>query len=127
MNLNSIVSGAINAVNPQVAVMIQQSTGYTIGADGSQIPTYTTIQATGQMQTLSPSDLRILEAMMNHSGLALQSVQQKIYLNGDYEGVFRVLGKGGDLLTIGNYTYLVTAVLERWPDWVSLGLTMQVP
>ena len=120
MNLNNIVSGAINAVNPQVAVTIQQSTGYTIGADGSQIPTYTTIQATGQMQTLSPSDLRMLAAM------SIQSVQQKIYLNGDYEGVFRVLGKGGDLLTIGNYTYLVTAVLERWPDWVSLGITMQV-
>lgn len=120
MNLNNLVSGAINAVNPQVSVTIQQSTGYTIGTDGSQIPTYTTIYAAGQMQSLSASDLRRLEAMN------IQSVQQKLYLNGDYEGIFRVLGKGGDLITIGNYTYLVTAVLERWPDWVSLGLTMQV-
>ena len=120
MNLNNIVSGAINAVNPQVAVMIQQSTGSTTGADGSQIPTYTMIQAFGQMQSLSASDLKRLEAM------GIQPVQQKIYLNGDYEGIFRVLGKGGDILTIGNYTYLVTAVLERWPDWVSLGITMQV-
>ena len=120
MNLNNIVSTAINAVNPQVSVTIQQSTGYTIGADGSQVPTYTTITTTGQMQSLSTADLKRLEAMN------IQAVQQKLYLNGDYEGVFRVLGKGGDLVTIGSYTYLVTAVLERWPDWVSLGITMQV-
>ena len=128
MNLNSIVSGAINAVNPQVAVMIQQSTGSTTGADGSQIPTYNTIPAFGQMQSLSASDLKRLEAIgiQGLEAMGIQSVQQKIYLNGDYEGIFRVLGKGGDMLTIGNYTYLVTAVLERWPDWVSLGITMQV-
>ncbi len=120
MNLNNIVSGAVNTINPQVAVTIQQSTGFTYGTDGTQIPTYNTIQATGQMQSLFTADLRRLEAMN------IQSVQQKLYLNGDFEGVFRVLGKGGDLVTVGNYTYLVTAVLERWPDWVSLGITMQV-
>lgn len=120
MNLHSIAVGAIAGINPMVPVSIQQSTGYTIGPDGTQIPSYNTLQATGQMQSLSASDLRRLEAMN------IQSVQQKLYLTGDFEGVFRVLGKGGDLVTVGAYTYLVTAVLERWPDWVSLGITMQV-
>ncbi len=120
MNLNDVVGNVIGAVNPSVPVTIQQSTGYTIAADGTQVPAYTTINAMGQMQSLSPSDLRRLESM------GIQSVQQKLYLDGDYEGVFRVLGKGGDLVTIGSYTYLVTAVLERWSGWVSLGITMQV-
>ncbi|MBW8073160.1 MAG: hypothetical protein GJU77_05690 [Ferrovum sp.] len=120
MNLNSLVSGAINAINPLVTAVVQQSTGYTIGADGTQLPTYSSTTVQAQVQALTSGDLQKLDAMN------VQKVVQKAYLYGDFESVFRILGKGGDLVTIGPYTYLVTAVLERWPGWVSVGLTMQV-
>ncbi len=121
MNLHQIASGAISSVNPFVAVTGQVSTGtYTTAGDGTRTPAYTTINTTGQIQPLSTQDLKKLNA------LNIQNVTQKGYLNGNYEGVFRALGKGGDLLTFGGETYLVTAVLERWPDWCCVGLTMQV-
>jgi hypothetical protein len=120
MNLHQIASGAISAVNPMRTVTILQSTGYTTGADGTQTPAYSTTTAQAQIQELSTGDIKRLE------GMNAQNVQQKVYLTGNYEGLFRVLGKGGDLIKFGSQTYLVTAVLERWPDWCSVGITMQL-
>lgn len=120
MNLHQIAAGAVGAVNPFIAVTVQQSTGYTVDANYNQVPSYTTIDTTGQVQPLSASDVRKLE------GLNIQNVTQAVYLNGNFEGVFRVLGKGGDLLVFNGFTYLVTAVLERWPDWCKVGVTMQL-
>ena len=119
MNLNNIAAAYVGSVNPQVSISVQTSTGYTVNPDGTQVPTYSTSSTTGQMQPLGPQDLKKLD------GLNIQNVTAKVYLNGDYEGVFRVLGKGGDLLTINGQTYLVTAVLERWPQWTCVGVTMQ--
>ena len=119
MNLNALASGIVSAVNPQVSISVQTSTGYTINPDGTQVPTYSTSTTTGQMQPLSSQDLKKLD------GLNIQNVTAKVFLNGDFEGVFRALGNGGDLLTINGQTYLVTAVLERWPDWTLVGVTMQ--
>ena len=119
MNLRGIVSGAVRSVNPPVSVTVQQSTGYTTNPDGLQVPSYAIIQTTAQVQALSGRDL------MKLNGLNIQGVTQKAYLNGNYEGLFRVLGKGGDLIVIAGMTYLVTAVLERWPTWCCVGLTLQ--
>jgi len=120
LNLHGIVSGAIGAINPQRAIMVLQSTGYTTADDGTQMPTYRTLNVSGQIQDLSGKDI------MRLNGLNIQGVMQKAYLTGNFEGVFRVLGKGGDLLKFGGRTYLVTVVLERWPDWVCVALTMQM-
>lgn len=121
MNLHNIVSGAIGAINPFVPVSIQQSTGYTTGSDGSQIPSYSTVTTTGQEQALTGGDILRL------NNLNVQGVVCKMYLNGNIEGLVRATGKGGDLLTFGGRTYLVSAVLERWADWCCVALTMQVP
>ncbi len=120
MNLQGLTQGAVGVVNPSVPITVLQSTGYTTGADGTQTPTTTTLSVRGQVQPLSSQDLRKLE------GLNIQGVTAKVYLTGDFEGVFRVLGKGGYLLQFNGYTYLVTAVLERWADWTCVGVTMQV-
>lgn len=120
MNLHGIAASAIGAVNPFIQITVQQSTGYTVDANYKQVPTYTTITTTGQVQPLSATDTRRL------LGMNIQNVTQAVYLNGNFEGVFRVLGKGGDLLVFNGYTYLVNAVLERWPDWCKVGVTMQL-
>lgn len=120
MNLHGVVRGAIRTINPDIPVTIQQSTGYTTSADGTQVPQYSSVNTSGQMQAMTGKDLQKI------AGLNIQGVFEKIYLNGNYEGVFRVAGKGGDLLVINGRTYLVVAVLERWPDWCALALTMQL-
>lgn len=120
MNLNALVGPLVGNVNPSISITVQKSTGYTIAADGTQQPTYTTSTVTGQVQPLSEQDLKRLE------GLNAQDVTYKVFLNGDFEGVFRKTGRGGDLLSWGGNTYLVTAVIERWPDWTAVGVTLQM-
>lgn len=120
MNLHGTVSGVIGAVNPFIPVIIKQSTGYTTSPDGTQVPAYNVINTTGQQQALSGGDI------MRLNNLNIQGVTTKMYLNGNYEGLFRVLGKGGDLMAFSGQTYLVAQVLERWPDWCCVALTMQV-
>jgi hypothetical protein len=120
MNLRDIASKAVSPVNSEIAITIKQSTGYTTGADGAQTPTYSTVSTTGRIQALSGGDIKRIE------GLNIQGVVQKVYLNGNYEGQFRKLGKGGDLLVFGGKTYLVNIVFERWPDWCAVGVTAQL-
>lgn len=120
MNLHGIVRGAIDAVNPHLPVTIKQSTGYATNPDGSQVPTYALVSTTGQKQALTGADILRLNS------LNVQGVSEKMYLDGNYEGLIRATGKGGDLITFNGQTYLVAAVLERWPDWCCVALTMQV-
>lgn len=121
MNLHEIVRGAIGAINPEISVRIRVSTGATEDASGRTVPGYAqSIDTVGQKQDLSGPDIYRLQAQN------IQGVVCKMYLNGNYEGLFAVLGKGGDLLVFGGQTYLVAKVLERWPDWCCLALTMQL-
>ena len=119
MNLHRIAASATRTVTQGLPAVVKQSDGYTTDTDGSQVPAYTLTQATADLQALTGRDIERL------NGLNVQGVTEKAYLTGNFEGVFRVLGKGGDLLVVNGRTYLVSAVLERWPNWCCVALTMQ--
>lgn len=121
MNLHGIVSAAIGTVNPHIPISIRKSTGATESESGRSIPSYAPgIAAKGQKQPVSGRDIERLQQQ------GIQGVTCKMYLNGNYEGLFRVLGQGGDLIDIPGegQTYSVANVMERWPDWCCLALTM---
>jgi len=124
MNLHAIVSGAIGSVNPFITANFQASTGYTTNAAGKRVPTYAaSVPVSAQAQELTSRDLRQLE------GLNIQGSSSAIYMNGIASGAVRVSRIGGDLITIPSGpsagTYLVTTVLEQWPDWVKVSATLQ--
>lgn len=120
MNLHAVVSGAIGVVNPFISAQLYQSTGYTIAADGTQIPTYAApVRAAIQVQALSSDELKQVE------GLGVQGNKQAVYLNGNWNGLVRPDRRGGDLLKFGDQTYLVITVLENWPDWTKLAVVLQ--
>jgi hypothetical protein len=121
LNLHNIASRAIAAINPLLEVTITPNTGYTTDAGGRQIPTYgTPYTLFAQVQQLTSGDLRKLD------GLNIQGVQYAIYLNGEWNGVVRTAGKGGDLMCFRGQTWLVVAVLEQWPhQWSKLGVVLQ--
>lgn len=104
------------------------STGYTIGPDGTQYPTYRDyVNVPVDVQALSYTDL------MKISGLNIQGTRRKCYLNGNFEGLNREAQKGGDLLLMpglpdfpGPTTWLVVQVLEWWQDWCCLACTLQL-
>jgi hypothetical protein len=121
MNLHSIVSGAVGAVNPQQQVSIQVSTGYTTNAAGKRIPTYAEpVTRPAQVQPMQYNDIVIAD------GLNIQGLRNAIYINGQVDGLVRTHNKGGDLITLADGSvWLVAVIVEDWPDWTKAIITMQ--
>lgn len=121
MNLHGIVSGAIGAVNPNGPLVLDISTGYTSNPDKSRTPTYAApVSVTGQVQALTLKDLRQLDF------LNIQGSEQAIYFFGEVDAIRRVSKKGGDLVqTRDGRLWLTTQVLEQWPDWCKVSVTLQ--
>lgn len=125
MNLHGIVRGAITTVNPDVPVTVRRSNGFSIEPDGVQIPSYTDLAITVQVQALTYQDLKQLD------GVNINGTRRAVYLNGAAMGVVRNLQVGGDLFIFPSGTlpegdmWLVAYVLEQWPDWCKVALTLQ--
>lgn len=123
MNLHSIASRTVAVVNPMRSAQVLKSVGYTTASDGSQVPDYQTFDATAQIQSASGGDLRQAD------GLNLQGDKIVAYLNGDWRGVIRQSGVGGDLFVVPDEpwagTWVVQMVMETWPDWSKVLLTLQ--
>jgi hypothetical protein len=125
MNLNAIVGPYVSAVNPWVVVSIQQSTGYTTSQDGRQVPSYAApVAIQAQVQALQYND------MMQLDGINIEGERRAIYLNGNWDGVERPDGRGGDLITFPDGSiWLVVLVLENWGStdgWVKVAVTRQM-
>ena len=127
VNLHAIVAPAVGVVNPPVLCAVSISTGYTIAADGTQVPAYDTTESVPvQVQALSYTDL------MKIGALNIQGTRRKGYFYGNVEGLNRAAMKGGDLVTMpdlptfpGPTVWLVAQVLEHFEGWTSVALTLQ--
>lgn len=122
MNLHGIAKGLVSAVNPMTRLSMQRSLGgYTTAADGTRTTNYSPpFDVFGQVQDLTSDELKQLD------GINLQGVHRSIYLNGHWEGLERTAVRGGTLLTTpdGN-VWLVVKVIEQWPDWCKVAVTLQ--
>lgn len=121
MDLLGLSTPAIGVINPRVSLQIQFSTGNTQTDDGTQVPAYApAVTMLGEVQPLTGRDLKQLE------GLNIQGSMRAIYIEGPLFGILRVDNKGGDLITDpAGKVWLVTQVLERWPDWTKVSVTLQ--
>lgn len=84
----------------------------------------TSLALEAQVQPVTWRDIQQME------GLTLQGTRWKIYLYGEVDGLVRNENKGGDLITIPASSphagvWLVTQVLESWPDWTCAAITLQ--
>jgi hypothetical protein len=122
MDLFDLAGPAIDMVNHDETVQVKRSTGFTIGAGRKQVPSYASpIQGPAQIQALDNSDLRQIE------GLNLQGEIRAIYLRGSLAGVIRPDSKGADIVTRPDGSiWLVTKVLETWPDWTKAVIVRQM-
>jgi hypothetical protein len=130
MNIHRLVSGAIGRVNRTVPISIQRSAGYTTAADGKQVPSYDpAVTVMGRVQSLQYNDIAQLD------GLNIQGQKRAVYLNGNWNGIVREDGKGGDILTFTDpddgtmSTFIVAFVFENWGGangWVKLCAVRQM-
>jgi hypothetical protein len=73
-----------------------------------------------QVQALTGRDLQQID------GLNLQGTRRAIYIEGDIEGIVRPTQQGGDLITTPDGSiWLVAMVLETWPNWCKVAVTLQ--
>jgi hypothetical protein len=120
MDLRGISNSVSDTVNPNIAVSVQASIGYTIGLGLKQVPSYASpVTGFAQVQALTEADLRHLD------GLNIQGATQSIILRGALDAVVRVTSQGGDLVTINGQTWLTVAVLEQWPLWTRAAIQLQ--
>lgn len=126
MNLRAIANKFIQATNPNVQIQWIQSNGYVVNDAGKRTPQTLTLTVNAQIQALSSSDLKHID------GLNLTNVMRTVYLYGNAAGVVRVDQLGGDILVFPetpngcNRNWLVTQVVETWPDWCHVIVTLQV-
>lgn len=124
MNLHGIVSGYVGAVNPNIQVSVQVSTGYAPNADFSRTPTYApAVVVTAQVQPITWRDLQQLD------GVNTEGVRKVIYLNGEIDGLVRPTNQGGDLITFPDGSvWLVAQILEAFnltSGWTKAAITLQ--
>lgn len=129
LNLHSIASGVIAAVNPPVVVTLRQGIGFTTNADFSRTPTYRSSTMRAQIQGMQSDDIRLL------NGLGIQGVRRKIYLWGSLSGLVRGLHKGNDIVVFPDGSeWKCVYVLEDYghgvtgrSGWCSIVVTLQNP
>lgn len=120
MNLRGMVNGVTRAVNPNIQGFLSRSSGWTIGAGGKQVPAYADPEPVSvQMQALDAKDIQQLDS------LNIQGTIRAAYIHGHASGVVRPTQAGGDLITIGDESWLVVRVLESWPDWTKAAVVLQ--
>ena len=120
MNLRAIANAATQSINPNTAVTVKVSSGYTIDpATRRQVPAYTVETGQANIQALDGKDLKQLD------GLNIQGTIRAAYLYGNLAGVVRPDSKGGDLVEFNSQSWLVVKVLETWPDWCKVAIVYQ--
>lgn len=120
MDLRGLANDATSTINPNEFVTIKSSNGYTVGAGARQIPSYVEASGYAQIQALDGDDLKQLD------NISQQGVLRAIYLRGALHGIIRPYSLGGDLVTRADgSTWLVTNILETWPDWTKAVITLQ--
>ena len=120
MDVRGIANAVTDTVSPNIAVSVQGSTGYAIGAGLKQVPSYSApVTGFAQVQALTQADLRHLD------GLNIQGATYSIILRGPLDAVVRTNSKGGDLVVFGGQTWLTVAVLEQWPLWTRAAIQLQ--
>ena len=125
MNLRGIANKYTQITNINVRINWIQSTGYTTNNAGKRVPTTIILTVDAQIQALSANQLA------HTDGLNISGVKRSVYMYGNVAGIVRADKLGGDILVFpeipngSNRNWLVTQVLETWPDWCHVLVTLQ--
>lgn len=133
MNLRAIANRATTRINPNVAVTLYRSTGWTKDASYRQVPAYAAPEEIMvQVQALTQKELEHLDRLNISNG------QASIFANTQLSSVDRPSQSGGDKIVFGSdaatpaalrgQTWLVVALLEGWAGsgWCKAAITSQM-
>jgi len=128
IDVHALASSAIQQVNSDIQVLWLRSTGATTtDAAGHRAPVLESQTVSANVQGLSAKDLE------HTDGLNMQGVMRSVHLYGNVQGIVRADQKGGDILQFPQAPggpvcdWRVTSVMETWPDWCRVIVTLQNP
>lgn len=125
MNLRAIANKYIQITNKNIQINWVQSNGYVTDDAGKRTPKTLTLTVEAQVQALSSSDLKHID------GQNITNNMRSVYMYGNAVGVVRADQLGGDILVFPevpgncNRNWLITQVVETWPDWCHVIVTLQ--
>jgi hypothetical protein len=128
LNLRGIANNAIQAINPNISVVVRLPNGYSIDPlTRKQVPTYIDTPAQGQLQALDGDDLKQI------AGLNIQGAIRAMYLYGSVAGVIRPDGSSQSHVVFTSNEAGVTKsrewgvfkVLESWQTWCKVAIVYQ--
>ncbi len=123
VQLRAAVRGVINTFNPDIPIVILVSDGYTIGTGRIQVPSFIAPQpAIAQVQPTSTDELKHVN---NYNA---SSIYYDCYIDGDWNGLNRHDGQGGDLLYFYGFEWLVHSVPEKYAppsNWTKVRVIQQ--
>ena len=124
-NVRALANKYIQVTNPNQKINWIQSNGYVTDDAGKRTPKTITLTVDAQVQALSATDLKHID------GLNITGVMRSVYMYGNAAGVVRADQIGGDILVFPeapnccNKNWLITQVMETWPDWCHVIVTLQ--
>lgn len=123
MNLHLIAGNTLAGINPWVSAAIRKSAGYTTAADGSRAPISSPEPVQVKVQALTSKELAQVD------GLNIQGEKRAIYAQGNYGGMVRADGTGGEEITLPDGSkWLNICTLENWfltSGWVKMAVVRQ--
>ena len=121
LDVRAIANLSTRGVNPNIPVVVRQSSGFITGAGARQVPQYADpVTVDAQVQALTQADVKRVE------NLNIQGEMRTFYIQGPLAALIRAEGKGGDMVTLPDgTTWLVTQILEAWPTWTKALLVRQ--
>lgn len=124
MNLHLTAGNALSFLSPWITGTIQKSTSYTTAADGTRTPAGQSATVQLKVQALTGKELAMVD------GLNIQGEKRGIYVQGNYGGMVRADGTGGELITLSDGTrWLNICTLENWfltSGWVKMAVVRQL-
>lgn len=126
INVHVAANNAVQAVNSDVVGTFYASTGFVVNASKKQVPSYAAgVNVPMQIQAVSARDLQHTER------LNIEGLVRSVHMYGNTQGVVRVSQLGGDLLYFKDIptgtlrVWKVVKVMETWPDWCRVIVSMQ--
>lgn len=108
MNLFSLSSPLIAAINPFKSVTIWRYCGYQKNDDLTLSPEYQQIKTSGDIQAISSTELQQLEKMN------IQGTEFAMYLKNFAYPMNRANQYGGDFIEYNGKQWLILSLLEAW-------------
>ena len=122
MNLHSLVRGVITRLNEDQEVVVFINKGYEHFAGGITKPVWRKIHTTAQVQPVSSNEIKFIDNYVE------SSTYRTFYLNGNFSGLNRRTGTGGDKILWNGYYWFVASNPEPWEiaGWTCVQCVQQI-